>query len=248
MSFYEAIADDYDDMTGFVERQATAEGFLRRIITAYPTESALDVACGTGLYALALANVGVPIVVGTDLEPAMIGKAAQRTGGAGVRWLAADMTDLPRVLNRSFDLLLCLGNSLPHLLVPGALERTLSGFRHVLAPGGAMLLQTLNFDRILTRRERIVSIDRTGDRQFIRFYDFPETGLVGFNLLRIRWQENGTARHDLESTLLYPYRSGELARTVATCGFRKVQLFGSPALEPFDPETSPTCLLQAVRD
>ncbi|NOY80855.1 MAG: class I SAM-dependent methyltransferase [Kiritimatiellaeota bacterium] len=244
MSFYEALADDYDDMTAFDHRMAAAENLVRTILRRRPVESAVDVACGTGLYALALARCGVPKVVGVDLEPAMLAKAARHARNLGVRphFVAADMERLGAVVDASYDLILCLGNSLPHVLDPSARRRTLEGFRSLLSPGGELLVQTLNFDRILEKSERIVSIDRNMNREFIRFYDFLESGLVRFNLLRLVWGENGV-EHDLQSTLLRPCLSRELIREFEACGLRNVQVFGSPALGAFNADRSPTCLV-----
>ncbi len=247
MSFYEALADDYDEMTGFEERMSAAERFVRAILRRRPVESALDVASGTGLYALALARCGVPRVLGVDLEPAMLEKAARHAGRLGVRphFLTADMEQLSSVLTGTYDLVLCLGNSLPHILEPPARRRTVEGFRSLLTPGGELMVQTLNFDRILRERRRIVSIDRRGNREFIRFYDFLENGLVRFNLLRIVWEKSDVG-HDLQSTRLRPCRSGELVRDFEACGLRNVRVFGSPSLDPFHECSSPTCLVAGV--
>ena len=247
MSFYAAIADEYDSMTGSAERRAAAQRFLRRILEGHSVDAALDAACGTGLYALALVESGVRFVVGADLEPAMLARAVRSPGGDRVLWVAADMTALARTITKRFDLILCLGNSLPHILDPDSLRRTLAGFRDLLAPEGALWIQTLNYDRILARRERIVSIDRTGDREFVRFYDFLENGLVRFNLLRIRWSEAAPAFSSLDSTVLHPYRCRELTESIPACGLRIAGVFGSLELDSFDADGSPTCLIQAVR-
>ncbi len=249
MSFYQSIARDYDRITGAGERARAARAFLRGVLEAHPARTALDAACGAGLYALTLAELGAPFVVGLDREQAMLEQAARtaRARGTAVQWILADMAEAAAVLRRRFDLILCLGNSLPHLRSPETLRQTLCGFRELAAPGGAIWLQTLNFDRILERRERIIGIERAAGREFLRFYDFLEDGRLRFNLLRIHWPGRASRpRYDLQSTVLQPYRSRELLGALAACGLRAAGVFGSFQLEPFDAEESPTCLVRAI--
>jgi len=96
----------------------------------------LDAACGTGRYALVLAEAGAR-VSGMDVSPEMIGHARRK---ASERGLAADLTvesltALPYA-DESFDLVVC-GLALCHLpeLSPAARE-----FARVLRPGGRLVV------------------------------------------------------------------------------------------------------------
>src|SRR5947208_17095610 len=53
---------------------------------------ALDLACGTGTVALALARRGWELT-GLDCSPAMLARAAAKPGAAGIAWLQGDMRD-----------------------------------------------------------------------------------------------------------------------------------------------------------
>jgi len=249
MPFYEEIAAEYDEMTGFDVRLRNASAFARRVIGNKVTDSALDVATGTGLYALALAHCGVRSVTGTDLSADMLKQAEAHAGkrGLGIRWIAGPMEELAeRLAGERFDLLLCLGNSIPHLLHRKALHQTLSGFHSLLRAGGRVFVHVLNYDRLLEKRERIVEINRRGQVEFVRFYDFREDGLVNFNLLHIRWRDE-ECEHEIHSTVLYPYRRKELSGALSDCGFRNVTAYGGIDFGPFEPASSNTCLLAAER-
>ena len=82
------------------------------------------------------------------------------------------MQELAEKVPGPLDAALCMGNSLPHLLTDADLSAALESFRRVLRPGGLLATQVLNYARVLARGERIVGIDRHGERLYVRFYDF----------------------------------------------------------------------------
>ncbi len=248
MKFYEDIADAYDEMTDFGQRLAAGEEFAWRLRGRFGEagmSSALDVACGTGVYALAFATCGVELVVGADISEGMLRMARERAKelGVGVQWVLARMQDLRELLSDQFDVITCLGNSLPHLLTDSDLNETLAGFRQLLRPDGRLFLQLLNYERILAEGERIVEITRRGDAEFVRFYDFMPDRLI-FNLLKINWE--GTSEiHTLSSTELRPYIWAMLEHALKMNGFTRIKAYGGLDFSRFDPAASVTLLLEA---
>ena len=78
-------------------RNQEALEFIVRVAEAGPEDIALDVACGPGLLACALAGV-VRHATGIDMTPAMLDqarKAQQQRGLANVSWQQGDVTRLP---------------------------------------------------------------------------------------------------------------------------------------------------------
>lgn len=249
MQFYDDIAEDYDDMMDFERRLGTAVSFARAVVDRYGVAAACDVACGTGLYALALARAGIERVSGADLSAKMLA-AARRHGeqlDLDVEWFHCGMQDSRECLAGPYDLLLCLGNSLPHVLTEPELRAVLSGFHSQLKPGGHVIVQVLNYDRILRQQVRIVDVTRSprADAEFVRFYDFLER-TVRFNLLTIHWNGN-QAEHRMQSTELYPYRSDELQRAFAQHGFTNLQLYGGLDFSTYQPAESASLMLVAQR-
>lgn len=104
-----------------------------------PGERALDLACGTGDIALALAAIGTR-VTGLDLTETMLIRARRRDAAGRVAWLAGDMQRLPFGAGQ-FDLVTA-GYGLRN--VPG-LDEALAEIRRVLRPGGRFV--ALDFDR-----------------------------------------------------------------------------------------------------
>ena len=248
-AFYDGLAAEYDAMTGFSARLVNARRWATEVAARLvPAGSVVDVATGTGLYAIAFAGLGFE-VTGADIATEMLALARKNAESAGVKatWLQTDMQSLAGCLAKPAGLLVCLGNSLPHLTQPEALATALCEFRNALAPGGVAVVQVLNYDKILRVGERMVSVDRQGDTEFVRFYDFlPESGLVRFNVLRLRWQGN-EAVHDWQSVTLQAYTKAELEQALATAGFTEITAYSGLSFKPFDPTTSDTLTLVARR-
>lgn len=155
MELYRAIADAYD---GIFPLDPDQVEFVAARIT--PGGRALDAGCASGSLAYALAARGFR-VTGIDLDQRLVAKAVRKArppeeGGEG----AAARGPLPefRLMDMdlagyefeaaSFDAVLCLGNTLPHLRGPGQIGHCLSGFRKLLRPGGVLIVQTVDFGKV----------------------------------------------------------------------------------------------------
>ncbi len=244
VDFYNAIAGDYETIVDAAGRAAGIEAFVGELIRRYSVSSAVDVACGTGAYTLALAAAGVN-AIGADISEGMVdrGRAYAREAGADIQWHVTGMQDIADHVTESVDAIVCMGNSLPHILTDDDLNKTVSAFRKLVKPEGVAVVHLLNYERILAQRERIVGITRVNDVEYVRFYDFYH-GRLRFNLLEIHWAGD-TASHTLHSTELRPYCSAELVDAFTKGGFTTVETYGSQAFGPFDPEQSDVVVLVA---
>jgi SAM-dependent methyltransferase len=115
-----------------------------------PPASVIDLACGTGTQALALARLGYE-VLGIDLSPAMLSiarkKQANESVGVSVQWQEADMRTF--LVDRLVDVALCHHDSLNHLSNETELRATFLQVAQALKSGGLFLfdLNTLeNFE------------------------------------------------------------------------------------------------------
>jgi demethylmenaquinone methyltransferase/2-methoxy-6-polyprenyl-1,4-benzoquinol methylase len=139
---FATIADRYDLITVLLSggRDRHWKERLVRMAGVQPGTRALDLACGTGDIAFALAGRGAQ-VTGLDITYRMLQLATQkRSAGSPVAFLAGDMTALP-FAGGSFDVV-TTGYGLRN--VP-RLDVALSEIHRVLRPGG--LLLSLDFNR-----------------------------------------------------------------------------------------------------
>jgi 2-polyprenyl-3-methyl-5-hydroxy-6-metoxy-1,4-benzoquinol methylase len=228
--FYDTLADQYDGMTQFSVRLHKQKELLASVLQTLPANTVIDMGCGTGVHAIALALLGCD-ATGVDISENMLVRARVHAAdaGAAVRFLQGDfLTTAP---SAPFDLLLCLGNSLPHLESRAVLVAVLRHWRALCAPGGHVLIQLLNYRRVLERRERIVNIRRSGGDTIIRFYDFLDDALQ-FNILTVR-EAGGSMTHSLQSTRLIPFVESDFVSAASAAGFSDVRTYDSLAFNPF---------------
>lgn len=148
------------------KRRIEREGpFLLRLLDAAPDRSVLDLGCGTGEHTAFLARAGAR-AVGLDRSEAMLTAARDHEARGEGRFVVGDMLAAGAYLEDEppFGLALCLGNVLPHVLTEGELERFVAAVDGSLAAGGCLLLQILNYDRIVTQGIRALPVNvRAGE-------------------------------------------------------------------------------------
>jgi SAM-dependent methyltransferase len=240
VALYDALAADYDRFVNWKGRLSCELPFFESLFKVHGVHHVLDAACGTGHHAIALARQGYQ-VVGTDLSAVMIGRARQNAAAQGVdtTFVVAGLGELAS-LGRAFDAVLCLGNSLPHLLSASTVAQALADFAAVLRPGGLLVIQNRNFDRVWAERERFMppQSHRQGEEEwlFLRFYDFhPET--VTFNMVRLHRTGEGWTQ-DVQSTELRPIFRDDLAAALAAAGLSELSFYGSYDGSAFEPSRS----------
>ena len=246
---YDALAVDYDRFVNWEGRLSHELPFFASLFEQHGVRRVLDAACGTGHHAIALARQGYQ-VVGTDLSIPMIDRASENSSAQGVdaSFYVAGLGEYA-ALEQTFDAAICLGNSLPHLLSGAAVAEALADFATVLRPGGLLVIQNRNFDRVWRERERFMPPqshrDAGGEWIFLRFYDFHEE-LLTFNMLRL-WRTAEGWSQEIESTKLRPIFAQDLVAALASAGFDPVTLYGSYDGASFDPTASGDLIAVAVR-
>lgn len=142
------IAELYDT---FNELSPTEEAFLD--VAAELTEDVeapvriLDIGCGTGTLAAALAED--PDTEVTGLEPSEAMLAIARQTSENVEWVLGDARALEpggELADEFFDLILMTGNVSQEIEDDAALERTLLAAARCIAAGGALVFDTRNPD------------------------------------------------------------------------------------------------------
>jgi glycine/sarcosine N-methyltransferase len=255
---YDSFSSDYDRFVNWQDRLAFEMPFLESQLGTLATSAdqpirVLDAATGTGMHVIELARRGF-VASGADYSTGMIDKARQNAMDAGVKVVfeVAGFGELAQAfsIKPGFDALLCLGNSLPHLLSLTELERTLGDFADCLRPGGKLILQNRNFDAVLVKRERWMEPQsyRESDQEwiFLRMYDFEPSGLINFHVIKLHQQAGKSWTQKVNSTQLYPLRKAELVEALQKTGFHTLQLYGGLNGAEFDRETSGNLVITAI--
>lgn len=98
----------------------------------------LDIGCGTGVFALLLADRGIE-VVGVDPAEASVDVARGKPGSERVRWICGDATGLPPL---RVDLVTMTANVAQAIVDQRVWRGTLRGAYEALRPGGHLVFET----------------------------------------------------------------------------------------------------------
>lgn len=251
--FYDALAPMFDVMTDWEARLATEGPFLVALLQEAGAQTVLDAACGSGGHALWLAQQGYR-VAGADVSPAMIAIAHRKAAKVGldVPFTIAPLSNLQlpiptpqSPIPNPYDAVLCLGNSLPHLLTQEELIAALRGMADVLRPGGLLVLQNLNYDLRWQRQPRWFGAQGgvlEGQEVLVwRFadYDAP-AGRIAFHVALFRKGVEGWGV-EVHTTPQRPLFQADLAAALAEAGFTAAGWYGRMAwpAEGFEADRSP---------
>ncbi|WP_165985915.1 bifunctional 2-polyprenyl-6-hydroxyphenol methylase/3-demethylubiquinol 3-O-methyltransferase UbiG [Streptomyces sp. YIM 98790] len=126
-AIYDPLDPDRDDLDAYL-----------RITDEFGARRVLDIGCGTGVFALLLADRGID-VVGVDPAQASIDVARAKPGSERVRWICGDATDLPPL---QVDLVTMTANVAQAIADPQTWQQTLREACEALRPGGHLVFET----------------------------------------------------------------------------------------------------------
>lgn len=244
-SGYRDLAACYSVLFPLNDRQRS---FFDHLARTGPAASVIDVGCGTGEHLAWFSARGVR-ACGLEPDAAMFRELSRRSWpGPAPALLKVGAEALPGAVAGAADLVLCLGNTLPHLPGRDAAGRAVRGMAKTLAPGGRLVVQTVNFDRILAEgKAAFPVIERTlpdgGRVALLREYDLGEA--PERILFRTRLETPG--RVSEAAWPLVPLRRDELLGFLEAAGLTAAEAFGDYDRTPFS-MGSPALLLVARRE
>lgn len=217
MGFYEELSRYYDEIFPVEARDMR---FMAGLMQG--RKRLLDLGCGTGNKSVFFVEPGTELI-GIDSDSGMIARARAENAPKGVRYEVLDMMDADkRFAPSSFDGALCLGNTLVHLDGVGQIASFLHKTAALLTRGGRLLLQTLNYDRILDAGVSALPLLESPNVIFRR--EYARQGEMLRFATSIELKTTGEAFHN--DIPLYPLRRKELERCLSEAGFGAPSLYG----------------------
>jgi ubiquinone/menaquinone biosynthesis C-methylase UbiE len=243
-NFYDELASDYDDMISFEKSVENKKKQLKNFLTS-EIKSAADIGCGSGVDSIALTLLGVKIsAFDPSVEMLKVAQSNTDAANANIEFYNYAVNNIPKEFDNQFDMVVSLGNTFANIsseIIFDSLKRCYE----ILKPKGKILIQVLNFEKILADRQRIVNITEGNDKYFIRFYDFLEEQIV-FNILT--FNTKNLSERKLISTKIYPHSSQNFVYNLGKAGFNSFQLFGNLELSDFSTMKSKDLIIIASRN
>ena len=223
---YDWIFDDGALTGGAAINQPAAARLLQRI---GPGSDVLDAACGTGVDAAVLARRGFHMRA-ADGSEAMVEAAAARfrREGLAIPLQRCLWADLPATIDERFDVVLCIGNALVHAVGRDAMVAALTGLGRTTRPGGHVVIDSRNWEKLHAERQVVQVMDRVktrGGRRCVVLYawEIPDRLDQEHIAHLVFLFEDGDQIEPHEYQLSFrPFTLGELRERLERAGLREV--------------------------
>lgn len=234
---YAGWAADYDLFGEIEALNVDEQAFLDRPLRACGATTVLDCACGTGQHLVMLSRLGYD-VHGSDASGEMLAvcRANLQRIGVQAETQQCDYRTLESVWHQRFGAVVCLTQSLNHMLTHEDLIAALTSMRRRIVPGGVLVLTQGTTHRTLRPEYRfdLVVNNRDFSRVFAR--DIEEH-FQTIHVLDVFHSEArmGMQRHDIHIRVLLDEEFRDLLHEA---GFASVSILGGYGGEPYDRTSS----------
>ena len=209
----------------------------------------LDLGCGTGMLAAALAQRADCLVVAVDPAAAMLALAKQRYEGASVSWVLGDARTVR--LSRRFDLVLLTGHAFQVLLTPDDQAAALTTIAAHLAPDGRFIFDSRNPAAEAWKRwtpdqsRRFIEHPRVG--RVAAWNDMSQDPASGIVTYRTYYQIIAEGRiHSSQSQIAFPSRE-QLSLLIEKAGLEVERWMSDGSGAPRSPQAAEIIPLGRLR-
>jgi SAM-dependent methyltransferase len=204
---------------------ATAEALeVLALLNLEPGARVLDLGCGTGRHALALADLGYAVTA-VDGSEAYLRELRRRAHASGlpIRVERADLREYDG--RRAFDAVLCLGSTFGLYRDDLANRRVAGRIREALSPGGGAIIEVIGREMLPAGFAETETV-RDGRRTWTLHRSLQESG----RWIEDRWDDGLGASF---TTGMRVYSARQLEELLIDCGFERVELAGGLDGSPY---------------
>ena len=151
-----------------------------------PGATAIDLGAGFGLHAIPLARRGFSVVALDSCE-ILLQDLRQRTGSLPIRAVNANLLDFKAHLAGPADVILCMGDTLPHLPDQSSVETLFKAAAANLKRGGVFVASFRDYVTApLEDEARFIPVRSDADRILTCFLEYVDTTVTVHDLLHQR--------------------------------------------------------------
>lgn len=241
--FFNQLAPEYDQMISFKKSIENKRNILAKFINP-EMKIAADLGCGTSVDSIALSSLGLKVVA-FDPSSEMIKTAKENAVKEGFKidYHNYPIDSIPEKFNDRFNFTISLGNTFANIEREKFQNSIIRCF-DILKSNGVLLIQILNYKRVVEAKERIVNITEGNNKYFIRFYDFLNEEII-FNILT--FSKEKPSDNKLISTKLFPYNQLDFKKELENAGFMSIEFFSDFNLSTFNTNGSKDLIIKAVK-
>jgi len=240
MSFYQQIAPFYHHIFKINVNQVD---FIKLKIPESDC-NVLDIGCGIGTLSFELTNYYTN-VLGIDMDAEMVRAASkkQRDKSKSIQFQQISMLKLDTFIDKnSVGGIICFGNTLVHLNSLDEISDFLQQSKAVLKSNGKLLLQIVNYDKIIEKNMKQLPLIENDEIIFERNYHYRKSeNKIDFNTRLTVKSTQEIIENRIE---LLPLLKKELALLLNKAGFDNCNCYGNFNSEPYA-INSPALIIEA---
>ena len=228
---YSELARIYDHVMRHVDYMRWAN-YIQSVFTRFDAtpKDILELACGTGAMACILDDRGYRMT-GIDRSEDMIAVAKRKSVDAhqAIRFQAGDMVRMP--VSGSFDVALCLYDSINYILEEADITAMLTGLRRVLGADGLFVFDACT--EINSRRYFHNQVDQEskGDFSYVRRCEYVPETRIQVNEFQFTFNREGKRYSTRERHEQRIYPVARLAEICEESGYRVLGAFDGFSFE-----------------
>lgn len=199
-------AVDYDEMVDWKLRLGREGGFYKKVFLSASATRVADIGCGSGRHAIMFAQWGLDVVA-IDPSESMLAQAVANSeaeadsivsAGGRLEFVQAGFGQLAAVVgNDRVDVIVCAGNTLPHVDGVDGLKEAFADFAEAMRPSGILVLHFLNHTRLLQRRPKfmppVLRDTPAGRKMFLKVLEYPEDrDVIDFDFITLAKDAEGS--------------------------------------------------------
>jgi len=266
--YHDWLAHRYDTMVDWKTRLEKEIPDLVGLFKKENVKNIIDVGCGTGMHAIALAKEGFH-AVGIDRSSRVIQAASKNTKTLSdhqkqqVKFIHTEYKNLDKILpGASFDAVISMGSGLAHTAhTPDALH-VLQEVNKIINKRAVFVSQLSNHEKIINVNKRLYDFairkspyPEEREQAFLRFYDPKEEGFLTLNIgVFSRWKKKWVFR-GMNSVPMAPLDKDNTTSLLKKIGFLKFAYYGGEKghyydylfRKPFKPNQSDVLVVVAKR-
>jgi len=242
----------YDIMVDWDRRLAHESPFFQRVFQSVHAKSVLDCACGTGRHACLFTRWGME-VAGSDVSAEMVRRSEHlaATRSLQIEFQQASFDTLSSTFAEPFDTAVCVGNSLAAAGKRSVVAAGIQQMHEVIRPGGALVIQVLNFDRFPPGENAYgepIHREHIG-QNYIFLKTFRRAGTTcDIDVIVLTNGATDTWTRSVFRDRLLVLDSAALVGMVEQAGFGKIKLYGGYDMTAFNPKASRDLIVVARRE
>jgi len=266
--YHDWLSRRYDIMVDWKTRLEREIPDLVGLFKKENVKNILDVGCGTGMHAIALAKEGFH-AVGIDRSTRVIQMASENIKSLSeaveqrVKFIHTEYKNLDQVLpETSFDAAISMGSGLAHISDPLQVLKVLSEVNKIMNKKAVLVCQIANYEKVLNENKRLYDFairkspyPEEREQLFLRFYDPKEDGVLTQNIsVFAKWKKKWVFK-GMNSVPIVGLDKDSITSLLKKIGFSKFAYYGGEKgryydylfRKPFKPTQSDVLVVVAKR-